>query len=201
MPLPVDSYVRWMRLAGVLLAAGALMMVAKGVLLIATGNDRSLVPWFGLFANTGLALAGLALVRSVSRLRWLAMVGGAGALVGLSASVVAVVYLVSGTIPESEGAPSTVGASYAVLALGVVLSLLCLGFVISHERLLPGRWRWFPLGVLVAQFPIFIVAGAIGDGIGSEKVADGLGLALTGAMWVLLGFAVTRIQQTAPAAL
>lgn len=46
----------------------------------------------------------------------------------------------------------------------------------------------------------YIVAGATGDGIGSENVTDGLGLALTGAVWVLLGYALTHGQQNAPAA-
>ena len=33
---------------------------------------------------------------------------------------------------------------------------------------------------------------AVGDTIGSESVTDGLGLALTGAAWILLGYALTR---------
>jgi hypothetical protein len=40
--------------------------------------------------------------------------------------------------------------------------------------------------------PIFIVAGAIAEGIGSEDVADGLSLVLTGAAWMLLGYAFAR---------
>ena len=48
-----------MRLAGVLVAVGALMMLAKGVLLIATENDRSLVPWFGLFTALGFTTAAI----------------------------------------------------------------------------------------------------------------------------------------------
>jgi hypothetical protein len=40
--------------------------------------------------------------------------------------------------------------------------------------------------------PIFIVAGATGEVVGSEVVTDGLGLALTGAAWILLGYAIAQ---------
>ena len=181
-----------MRLAGVLVAVGALMMLAKGVLLIATDNDRSLVPWFGLFTALGFTAAAIALWRSTTRLRWLSVVGGAFALVGVIGSLVAIIYLVTGTIPESENAPAAVGASYIALSAGSFLALLALGIVIAANRSLAGRWRWLPLGLLAAQFPIFIIAGAVGESIGSETVTDGLGLALTGAAWILLGYALTR---------
>ncbi len=84
------------------------------------------------------------------------------------------------------------GASYVILTVGIVASLVALGIVIAKNRVLRGRWRWLPLGLLAAQFPIFIVAGAIGDGIGSENITDGLGLALTGVGWTLLGYAIAR---------
>ena len=61
-----------MRIAGFLVLAGAAAIAVKGVLLMATGNDRSLVPWFGLFACLGFVIAASALWRSVQRLRWLA---------------------------------------------------------------------------------------------------------------------------------
>jgi MFS family permease len=183
---------RLMRIAGFLVAAGAAAMVVKGVLLTVTRNDRSLVPWFGLFACLGFVIAAAALWRSVQRLRWLAALGGLAALIGAGAAVVAVVYLITGTIPESDGAPSVVGASYAVMAAGTFIALLILGIVIAANRSLSGWWRWLPVGVLAVQMPIFIVAGAIAEGVGSEDVADGLSLALTGAAWMLLGYAFAR---------
>lgn len=186
----VDS--KLIRTAGVLVGTGATLMLIKGVVLMATDNDRSLVPWFGLFTSVGFAVAAAALWRSVQRLRWLAALGGLAALLGAGASVIAVGYLVTGTIPESEGASSSVGASYVVLSAGSFLALLMLGIVIAANRSLPGRWRWLPLTVFVVQFPIFVVAGAIGDGLGSEEVTDGLGLALTGAAWMLLGYSLSR---------
>lgn len=187
----VDNHRTWMRTAGLLLAAGALMMLAKGVLLIVTDNDRSLVPWFGLLSNAGLATCGLALWHAAERRRRVALVGGVLALAGVAASLVAAGYLITGTIPETRDAPAAVGASYAILAAGAFLSLLAIGIVIATNRSLVGRWRWLPLGLLAAQLPIFIVAGAVGDGIGSENVTDGLGLALTGAAWILLGYAIS----------
>lgn len=194
MPVMRDSEpdARLMRIAGLLVAAGAVAMVVKGVLLVVTGNDRSLVPWFGLFTSLGFVLAAVALWRSVQRLRWLSALGGVAALTGAAAAAVAVGYLITGTIPESEGAPSAVAASYAILAAGAFLSLLSLGIVIAANRSLSGWWRWLPLGLLAVQMPIFIVAGAIGNGVGSEDVTDGLGLALTGGAWMLLGYALAR---------
>lgn len=194
MPVMRDSEPdgRLLRIAGLLVAAGAVAMAIKGVLLVVTGNDRSLVPWFGLLTSLGFVLAAVALWRSVQRLRWLSALGGVAALTGVAAAVVAVGYLITGTIPESEGAPSAVGASYAILAAGAFLSLLSLGIVIAANRSLSGCWRWLPLGLVAVQMPIFIVAGAIGDGVGSEDVTDGLGLALTGAAWMLLGYALAR---------
>jgi hypothetical protein len=67
----LSSSERWMTAAGVLVAAGAAMMLAKGVLLIATGHDRSLVPWFSFLSSVGLIVAAVALWRAVERWRWL----------------------------------------------------------------------------------------------------------------------------------
>lgn len=182
---------RMMRQAGYLVALGALMMFIKGVLLVVTGNDRSLVPLFGLFTSIGLTVAAVDLSRSVSRLRSLTVVAGVFGVVGIGASIVAVAYLVTGTIPETDDASAAVGGSYGLLTIGVVVCLLFLGIVIVVNRWLPGRLRWLPLAVLGAQFPIFALAGAIGDTIGSVDVTDGLGLALTGAVWTGLGYTLT----------
>ena len=187
---------RLMNVAGALIALGSAAILAKGMLLIFTGHDRSLVPWFGLLVTAGFVAASLALWRSVERWRWLAWLGGGAALVGLVSSVVAVVYLIAGTIPESPGAPALVGVSYGVMSAAVAVSLLSLGVLIAGNRSLLGRWRWFPLGLIVAQLPIFIVAGAIGDGVGSEDLTDGLGLALTGLAWILLGYVVSEKAQS-----
>lgn len=188
-----------MRLAGALVALGATIMFTKGVLLIVTGNDRSLVPWFGLFTSVGLTITAGCLWRSVSRLRSLAAIAGAFGVVGIAASIVAVGYLVTGTIPETADAGDAVGGSYVVLSVGAFGCLLLTGAVIAVDHWLPGRWRWLPLAVIGAQFPIFIVAGAIGDTIGSADTTDGLGLALTGAAWMVLGYALSlRSQPPSP---
>lgn len=179
-----------LRPAGVLVALGASMMLIKGVLLVVTGNDRSLVPWFGLFCGLGLTVAAVALSRSATGLRRLSVVAGCFGIVGTCASVVAVWFLATGTIPETADAPVAVAGSYVVLTIGSLACLVLLSAVISTNHSLPGRWRWLPLVVVVVQFPIFIVAGAIGDSVGSEHTTDGLGLALTGAVWVLLGYSL-----------
>ena len=53
--------------------------------------------------------------------------------------------------------------------------MLSLGILIVANKALRGRWRWLPIGLIVGQLPFFIVGGAIGEGVGSEEVADGLG--------------------------
>lgn len=184
-----------MRLAGALVVAGAAMMLAKGVLLILTGEDRSLVPWFGLLASAGFGVAAMVLRRTADRWLWLTWLGGTGAAVGFLSSVIAVLYLVTGTIPESPGAPDLVGFSYGVSSAGVAVALLSLGIVIVGNRSLSGFWRWLPVGLIVVQLPIFIVAGAVGDSVGLEDLTDGLGLALTGAAWMGLGYAIFEKQQ------
>ena len=181
-----------MRIAGLLIATGAVAMGIKGVLLTATGNDRSLVPWFGLFACLGFVIAAAALWRSVQRLRWLAALGGLVALIGAGAAVAAVVYLITGTIPESDGAPTAVGVWYAIMAAGTFIALLILGIVIAANRSLSGWWRWLPVGLIAVQMPIFVVAGAIAEGVGSEDAADGLSLVLTGGAWMFLGYAFAQ---------
>lgn len=187
-----------MRVAGALVAAGAAAMLAKGVLLILTGNDRSFTPWFGLLVSVGFAVTAIALWRSADRVRPLIVLGGAGAAVGGSAGVIAVVYLLTGTIPETPGASDAVGFSYALFSAGIAAAVLCLGIVIVRNRSLRGSWRWLPVGLLVAQLPIFAAAGAIGVGIGSEELTDGLGLSLTGAAWMLLGYVLAEKQHPAP---
>lgn len=168
------------------------MMFTKGLLLSATGHDRSLVPWFGLFASVGFAVAAVALWRSIDRGRWLVAVGAVAADVGVVGSVVAVGYLLTGTIPESDNASAAVGGSYVVLTVGIVVALVSLGIVILMNRVLAGRWRWLPLGLIVVQLPIFVVAGAIGDSLGLPDLTDGLGLMLTGVAWMTLGYALSQ---------
>jgi hypothetical protein len=146
---------------------------------------------FLLLSSIGLTLAALALSRYVTRLRQLSLAAIGFGVIGIGASMVAVLYLVTGTIPETDDAPGAVGGSYVVLTIGVYVCLILVGAVISTNHSLPGRWSWLPIGIVLAQFPIFIVAGAIGDTIGSEDTTDGLGLALTGVVWIVLGYSLT----------
>ena len=183
---------RVMRLAGALVMLGAVMTLIKGAIRTVSGEDPSLVPFFGLFATLGLVFAAVTWWRSEIGSRWLIGVAGVSAAVGFVASMIAVVYLVTGTIPETDGAVPLVGASYAILAAAAFLCLLMLGIAIGRLRLLNGRWRWLPIGVLLVQFPIFIVAEAIGEALDEPTVSDGLSMVLTGVAWILLGYAIAR---------
>ncbi len=111
--------------------------------------------------------------------------------IGVIAALVAVGYLVLGsTIPESAEAPAAVSIAYGVMSAGIFLGLATLGLVIVRNRSLVGGWRWVPLSAIVVQFPIFIVAGALGEVFDRETVADGLSMVLTGCMWLVVGFAL-----------
>lgn len=154
------------------------------------GLRRALTAGFG--SEVGREAAALALWRSVDRARWLAAVGAASAVVGLIGAAVAVGYLLTGTIPESDHASAAVGGSYVVLTAGVVVALVSLAIVILVNRVLVGRWSWLPLGLIAVQLPIFILAGAVGDGLDSPDLTDGLGLALTGIAWMTLGYAFSQ---------
>lgn len=186
-----------MTAAGILVAIGALFMVTKGVIRATTGADPSLVPFFSGFAGAGLTAAAAALGSTARRLRWLCATAGALAAGGTAAAVVAIAYLVTGTIPETAGASPVVGGSYAAMSIGVFGSLVALGVVVAVNRALAGWWRWLPLGLIAAQFPIFAIADAAGEVSRSDVVADGLGLALTGAAWMILGYPFTRARLAA----
>lgn len=188
-----------MTAAGILVATGALFMVTKGLTRAVTGTDPSLVPFFGVFTGAGLVAAAAALRSAARRLRWLCAAAVALAAGGTSAAVVALAYLMTGTIPETPGASSVVGGSYAAMSIGVFGSLAALGVAVEVNRVLPGWWRWLPLGLIAAQLPIFAIADVAGEFSGSEAVADGFGLALTGIAWMVLGYGLALARLPAAA--
>lgn len=184
---------RLWRLAAGALALGSLAMLVKGAVRATVGDDLSLVPWFGLGATLGLGISAFTIQRPSGPIRSVAALASmALAAVGSIASLVAVGYLVTGTIPETPGAPAAVSISYGTLATCQFLALLLLGIVVARQRTFNGPWRWVLVGVIVAQFPVFIIAGAIGEAIGRENLTDGLGLAMTGGLWMLLPYAMAK---------
>lgn len=188
----------WLAAAG-LIAFGGSLVIVKGVVRLVTAADPSLVPWFGLGASLGLTIASRAMIASGGP-TWAPVLAACFGVVGAMASVFAIGYLVTGTIPESAGAPAVVGLSYVGLTAGTFLALLVLASSIARRRSLGGRWRWVPLGVVAVQFPIFAVAEAVGDSLGQGTATDGLGMVLTGAAWVLLAYSLTRQPLVAPSA-
>lgn len=181
-----------------MVATGALFIMIKGVTRATTGADPSLVPFFGVCTGVGITAAAAGLRGSARRLRWLCAAAGALAAGGTAAAVVAIAFLATGTIPETQGASPVVGGSYAALSIGVFGSLVAMGVVIAANRLLPGWWRWLPLGLIAAQFPIFAIADIAGEVSGSDMVADGVGLTLTGIAWMVFGYGLTLAQPVTP---
>lgn len=175
-----------MRRLRVFAAAGVVgggLFCTKGAIRATLGDDVSLVPASLLFL--GLGLVGLAgVVAATEHLSGAVLVGRIFAALAVISGVVALGFVLSGTIPETDGAPAVVGISYGVGAASIYLGQLVLGVAAARSMALPGRLRWAPIGVVIFQFPVFIVAGAIGDGIGDETITDGLGMLLTGALWI-----------------
>lgn len=174
-----------------LITLGAGFMILKGLVRMSTGGDPSLVPWFGLMTTLGLTVVSFALTEEHGR-SWLLMVTVTVSVTGVGASAAAVAFLITGSIPETPGAPAGVGVSYGLLAAAAFLSLGLLGATVASRRLLVSGWRWVPLAVLVAQFPIFVLAEAIGDVAARESVTDGLALTSTCAAWALAAYSFTR---------
>jgi hypothetical protein len=173
---------------------GGGFMVAKGAIRATFGDDLSFAPTALFFTGFGVwALAET--VAATGRLRWAPRAGRGFAALAIASGLVAIVYLLARTIPETDGAPAAVGASYGVAAASIYLGQLILGVAAVRSEALPGRLRWVPMGVVILQFPVFIVAGAIGDGIGDETITDGLGMALTGLLWVGSSAAVWSVAR------
>jgi hypothetical protein len=170
---------------------------AKGAIRATDGSDISLVPAAILLICVGLfGLAGLVSERGGSRAG--VLVGRIIASVGVISGVVALSFVLTGTIPETDGAPAATGISYAVGAASMYLGQAVLGIAGLRAHALPGKLRWAPVGVLVFQFPVFIVAGAVGDGIGDETITDGLGMLLTGGLWACSFLAVWKASNLPP---
>ncbi len=181
-----SNQIRVFAAAGVV---GAGFLCAKGAIRATSGDDVSLVPAFLFFLGFGL-LGLAAVVADTGRLSAMVLLGRVLAVVGILAGAIALAYVLTGTIPETDDAPATVGVSYGLGAAATFLGQLVLGIAAVRTEALPGRLRWAPIGVVILQFPVFIVAGAIGDGIGDETVTDGLGMLLTGALWATSSVAV-----------
>ncbi|MDQ4128794.1 MAG: hypothetical protein M3151_12745 [Actinomycetota bacterium] len=169
-----SSLARWGGIAAVL---SGTLLVAKGLAIVVSVADPSLVP-------PATLLFALGMVGLHARLR-----GGSGPLgtagvllawVALAASVVNLIGLVlSIPAPGDPDAPTLLQITYMAAFLAILLGLLALGIATLRTRVMPAPWGAVPLGVGVLWFPL--------QGVGFA-ISDGVGLLLGGLAWAFLGY-------------
>ena len=177
-----SDLVRWGGLAAIL--SGALS-VTKGVVIVVSDADPSLVPpmtllfalgMVGLYARLG---GGGGLLGTVGvLLAWVAFAASVVNLIGLALSIPA---------PGDPDAPRLLGLTYMVVFLGILIGLLALGIAALRARVMPAPWHVAPLAVGVLWFPL--------QGMGF-MISDGVGLILGGLAWAFLGYVLWSQRST-----
>ena len=176
--------VRW---GGVAAIVAGVLLVAKGLAIVATDYDPSLVPPATLLFALGMVglharlPGGGGLLGTVGvLLAWVALAASAVNLIGLVLSVPA---------PADPDAPALLGITYMVAFLGILIGLFVLGIAAFRARAAPAPWHAVPLAVGVLWFPL--------QGIGFV-ISDGVGLVLGGLAWAFLGYVVWSRIATPP---
>ena len=117
--------------------AGGGFFAAKGLIRATDGADLSFVPASLFLLGFGLIALGDVVVRTHPA-AWVVVMGRVVASACVLAGGVALSYVLTGTIPETEDAPALVGISYGVGAGTAYLGQLVLGVTGACRRALPG---------------------------------------------------------------
>ncbi len=169
-----SNLIRWGGLAAIL--SGALSVV-KGVVIVVSDADPSLVPLTSLLFALGMV--GLH-ARLEGHSRLLGRVGVLLAWVVVGASVVNLIGLALPIpTPGEPDAPILLRITYMVAFLGVLVGLLVLGIAVLRARVMSAPWHAVPLAVGVLWLPLQAVGFVISDGVG---------LILGGLAWAFLGY-------------
>lgn len=154
---------------------GGLLHTTKGAVLVAGGPDLSLVPAMTFLFAFGL----LGLCPSLKgRAATMGLIGCVFVLLALASAAVSLLYLTLGIAPEDEGAPLLVKVTYASATGGIFVGLLLLGAATTRAGKLGKGWKWLPLAVGIAWFPLEGLTGVL---------PDGWGLMLAGLTWLVVG--------------
>ena len=171
-----SNIARWGGLAAVL--SGALL-VAKGLVIVVSVADPSLVPPATLLFALGMV--GLH-ARLAGRGGPLGTIGVLLAWAALAASLVNLICLaLSVPAPGDPDAPTLLEITYLTAFVGILVGLLALGVAALRARVMASPWGAVPLGVGVLWFPL--------QGVGFV-IADGVGLVLGGLAWAFLGYVI-----------
>ena len=172
------ALIRW---AGFAAALGGALWAAKGIAILATGDQPEHIfeaaPLF--FA---LGLVGLH-ARVKGRGGGPARVGGALAWVGLALALLSAgLYL---TTTDDEVFP--LSAAIPLTALSILASLVLLGLAVRRTEALAGRWRSLPLSMGAAALPLMMVGGMLETL--NERLLE-IPIVLLGLAWITLGYAI-----------
>ena len=174
---------RWGGLAAML---GGVLLVVKGVAILASGADPSLVPPATLLFAFGMV--GLH-ARLGGRGGLLGTVGLVLAWVAIGASAVNLIAQVLGLTPARAPLPTLFQVTYMLAFLAILVGLLALGIAAFRAEALSPPWRAVPLAVGVLWFPLQAV-GLVAP--------DGVEIILSALAWTLLGY-VLWSESGAPA--
>ena len=164
--------VRWGGLAAMLSEA---LLAAKGVVILLSDADPSLVPPSTLLFALGMV--GLH-ARLAGSGRLLGTIGLLLAWVAIGASTVNLIAQVLGLTPAERPLPTLFQATYMVAFLAILIGLLVLGIATLRAEVLSSPWRAVPLAVGVLWFPLQAVGFVAPDGV--EIILTALALALLG---------------------
>ncbi len=160
---------------GLLALGGGLLHTAKGAVLLAGGPDLPVVPAMLLLFSVGL------LGLHARAHGPLVIPGVVLVLAAAIAAGVALIYQFAGIVPEDAGDSSGVRIAYAAATAGILFGLGMLGLAARHETAIGSLWRWLPLAMAVAWFPL--------EGL-TAVTPDGLGLLLAGLAWTAVAVAI-----------
>ena len=168
-----STLIRWGGLAAML--SGALLAV-KGVVILVSDADPSLVPPATLLFALGMV--GLH-ARLAGRGGLLGTIGLILAWVAIGASTVNLIAQVLGLTPAERPLPTLFQVTYMVAFLAILIGLLVLGIATLQAEVLSSPWRAVPLAVGVLWFPLQVVGFV---------APDGVEIILTALAWALLGY-------------
>ncbi len=173
--LHLISFVR--RWGGPAAMLSGVLLVMKGVVIVLSAADPSLVPTATLLFAVGMM--GLH-ARLTGRGGLLGTVGLVLAWIALTASVVNLMGLaLSIPAPGDPDAPTLLSLTYMVAFLSTLVGLLALGIAALRAKVMTAPWNTVPLVVGILWLPL--------QGIGFV-ISDGVGLVLGGLAWALLGY-------------
>jgi len=180
-----DLMIRWGGLAAML---SGMLLAVKGVVILVSDADPSLVPPATLLFALGMV--GLH-ARLAGRGGVLGTIGLILTWIAIGASTINLIAQVLGLTPARAPLPTLFQVTYMLAFLAILIGLLALGIAALRAEILSPPWRAVPLAVGVLWFPLQVVGFVAPDGV--EIILSALAWALLG--YVLWSQSSTSAQQ------